>query len=611
LEEQVATAIERIVGAGHVLVFLPGAEEIRRAMRACEGIAQRKDLQIVPLHGDLSAEEQDRAVAGSARPKVILSTNVAESSITIEGVTAVVDSGLARIASYSAWSGLPTLQVTRVSQASANQRAGRAGRTGAGRVIRLYSADDFARRPAHDTPEITRADLSPAALALRAMQVESFGALEWLQPPPPKNIAHAEQLLRDLHAVDASGRLTEIGSEMARYPLHPRLARLVIEARRRGVAEDGCAVAAVLSAGERLPSAPPHRSRSDLLVLLEGDCERRTGHVLRQIRRIVNPPRQGRPDDDALLLSILSAYPDRVARRRSGQELLLASGGSAVLSNASTVDAEFLVAIEIEDRRDQRLPLVRLASAVDPEWLLELFPERIRENQEVQWHRTGERVEAVSALYFDQIVLEDRRSAPDPRSAAAMLAAKAMEAGIARFTDADAIDAWLARVAFAAAHAGFEPLGEAHVRAAVESLSSNLHSFSELSKVCESGGLLRALEDQSPAGGARMLDEIAPAHIRLPGGRQVRVHYEAGKAPWIASRLQDFFGMRETPRVARGRIPVVVHLLAPNQRPVQTTTDLAGFWERLYPQVRRELSRRYPKHSWPEDPNRVVHREAK
>jgi ATP-dependent helicase HrpB len=605
LEEQVAAALERLAArglTGHVLVFLPGAAEIRRAQTSCAPFARRSGWLLLPLHGDQSPEEQDRAVGPSDQRRVILSTNVAESSITIEGVGAVIDSGLARVASHSPWSGLPTLQVARISQASAKQRAGRAGRTGPGRVVRLYPVEDLARRPAHDTPEIARADLAPAALLLHAMGVDGLGALDWLDAPPAAAVEHAEDLLHQL------GAFGSLGQEMARYPMHPRLARLIVEARRRGVAEQGSTIAALLSAGERLPAEPHSATRSDLLVLMESRWSPATERMVRQVRRIARLPRPPTPGprppaEDALLISVLSAFPDRVARRREASELQLAAGGPAQLAPSSTVTAnQFLVAVEAEDRPDQKMPLVRIASGIEPEWLLDLFPERIRETAQIEWNRAAERVEAVSSLMFDRIAIESHRAGPDPEAAHALLMEKAMEAGIARFADPEEIEAFLARVNFASQHAPVPPLGPDGVEHALGSLALGLKSFAELESAARDGGLLSALERQLPPPARRLLDEIAPARIRLARGRLARVHYAAGQPPSIASRLQDFFGMSQTPAVARGAVPLVLLLLAPNQRPVQTTSDLAGFWQRLYPQVRKELARRYPKHAWPENP---------
>ena len=601
LEEQVAAALERLASrgfSGHALVFLPGAFEIRRAQTACAAIARRRDWLLLPLYGDQSPEEQDRAVAPSAQTKIILSTNVAESSITIDGVSAVIDSGLARVASHSPWSGLPTLQVARISQSSANQRAGRAGRTGPGRAIRLYPLEDFVRRPAQDVPQILREDLAPTALLLQAMETD-LDSLEWLDAPPAASIEHAQELLRMLGARGGTAR------EMARYPLHPRLARLIVEAKRRGVPQEGAAIAGLLSAGERLPQRVPHGSRSDLLVLLESEWSPYAARLVRQLNGGAARGGMRNSDrEDALLISVLTAFPDRVARRRQGSDLQLAGGSSAQLAPNSTVTADLMVAVEAEDRKDQRSPLVRLASAIEPEWLVDLFPDRLRETNTLEWQRAGERVEAVTSLLFEQIPLETRRTTPDPEAAGVFLAHKAVEAGLARFADVEEIAAFQTRVNFAAQHGPLARLDDAAIEAALASLAAGLKSFGELEAAAGKGGLLRAIEQAMPAPSRRLLEELAPSSVKLPRGRQVRVHYEADQPPWIASRMQDFFGMRETPAVGRGKSPLVIRLLAPNQRPVQMTSDLAGFWARLYPQVRRELARRYPKHAWPEDPLR-------
>jgi len=566
LEQQVAAALETLPG-GDVLVFLPGAAEIRKAQRA---LTSRHDLLVLPLHGDLSPAEQDRAVSPAARRKVILSTNVAESSITVDGVTAVIDSGLARIASDSPWTGLPTLEVSRISKASATQRAGRAARTAPGRVIRLYTLDDFHRRRDQDPPEILRRELSELCLTLRAMGISNPTELEWLDAPPELAVSRADDLLSRLGATGDCAR------RMARFPLHPRLARMLID----DPGEVVCRAAAALSSGARSPNC-------DLTTLLDSPFDPATQRHFEQIRRIARPSKHS---SRALGLSVLQAFPDRVARRRKDNQLLLASGGSAVL--ACDTRADFLVALDIETRSEQALPLVRLFCAIEPDWLIDKLTER----SGVEWNRTAERVDAVSAWMYENLVIEETRSgAPDPQQAAALLAEHAINAGIERFVDRDELGQFLARVAFASEHASIATL---NIEEAFRELCRGLKSFAELKTAGAS--LLSTLEQRA---GAKLLNEIAPSRIRLPGGRQTKVNYKTGKPPWIASRLQDFFGMRETPRIANGKVAVVVHLLAPNQRPVQTTTDLAGFWQRLYPQVRRELSRRYPRHKWPENPS--------
>lgn len=605
LEQQVAAGAEELVAEGldgDVLIFLPGAAEIRRAARACESLARRAGLAIAPLYGDLPPEEQDRAIAPGKQRKLILSTNIAESSITIEGVSAVIDSGLARVASDSPWTGFPRLQVARVSQASAAQRAGRAGRVRAGRVIRLYPAEDFYRRPAGDTPELLRSELSGVALTLRALGIREWNDVPWLDVPPRAATSAADQLLALVGAIGSDGTLTRQGREMARLPLHPRLATFVLEARRLGAGRDGATVAALLSAGARLPDTAAAHGESDLFTLLEGEWDYRSRQTVEQLRRLVPSNHRAADRELALREAALAAFPDRVARRRSGSDLLLAAGGSAVLASQSAVQkSQLLVAIDVDERPERGLPLVRVASAIEADWLLDRFPDRLTEQSRLEWDRARERVEAVEELRFDQVVIDETRGrTPDAKAAARLLADKAIEAGVDRFADPDAVEAWLARLEFASAHSRLPRFDDSHVLLALESLCGGLRGFAELKAA--GSGLVAALEAQLPPGGARLLDDLAPARIRLPGGRPVKVNYIRGQAPWIASRLQDFFGMKETPRLAQGAVAVVVHLLAPNHRPVQMTTDLAGFWERLYPQVRRELCRRYPKHAWPEKP---------
>lgn len=580
LEGQIRDAVELLLcesTSGDILAFLPGAAEIHRAMRECESVARRADLLVLPLHGSLSPKEQDLAVAPASRRKLILATNVAESSITIEGVNAVIDSGLARFAAYSPWSGLPTLSIARVSKASAKQRAGRAGRTGPGQVLRLYPEEDYSRRAEHDTPEILRSDLSQLCLSLRAMGIGNVSDLRWLNAPPESAVAAAEQLL------DRLGAIGERARQMSRYPLPPRLSRILLESFARGVGEDGCTAAALLGSGTPL-------ANNDLLAAIESRHDPRTHQHVEQLRRIARPPKQVRHDDDALLMAVLAGFPDRVARRRLGNQVLLSVGGSAEVAGES-LRYEFLVAVDAENRTDKPLPLVRLTSRIEPEWLIELFPDRVRERSAVVWNRTAERVDAVSELVYDELVIQESRGAvPEAETAAELLAQKALEAGITRFVDEETWNGFVARLEFA----GY---GSPDITNALRNLCSGLRSFAELKR---SGvNLILSIEHTI---GSRRLEEIAPERIRLPNGRHTKVQYESGKPPWIASRLQDFFGMKETPRIGNNRTPLVVHLLAPNHRPVQTTSDLAGFWERLYPQVRKELMRRYPKHAWPERP---------
>lgn len=338
LEQRVRHAVESVLreqSEGDVLVFLPGAAEIRRAQRELAPLAQRKDLLLLPLHGDLSPDEQDRAVAPAQQRKIILSTNVAESSITIDGVRAVIDSGLARVATDSPWTGLPRVELARVSRASATQRAGRAGRTAPGRVVRLYAQDDFLRRPEHDAPEIMRRELAQLCLDLHAAGLPHPSQIAWLDAPPVNAVDAAEDLLHRLGALDAKGAVTGAGKRMALMPLHPRMARLVLEAESRGVGDEGCTLAALISAGERLPEQPPHPSPSDLLLLLEQRPSERAKRTVQQLLKLVRPRTRGGSDNN-LLLAVLAAFPDRVARRVGSGQLKLSNGASAVLAKNST-----------------------------------------------------------------------------------------------------------------------------------------------------------------------------------------------------------------------------------------------------------------------------------
>jgi len=349
---------------------------------------------------------------------------------------------------------------------------------------------------------------------------------------------------------------------------------------------------------------------------LDPGAVRAVDRVRRQLRGLVRRDARGggpspaRDDRDAALgMAVLAGYPDRVARRRGGgrdgDELLLSGGGTAGLADESGVRAaRFLVAVDAEDRREgpRSVPRVRMASGISPDWLIDLFPEALRETTELTWNEAAERVETVSRITYDALAIhEDRRPGGDPRAASRLLAQAARARGVRAFGEGEEIDRFLARLAFAreaAPEAGLPVMGEAEVGAALEGLCEGRSSFAALREA----SLLQALRSRLDGRQAGLLESLAPDRVPLPGGRRAPVAYEPGKAPWLASRLQDFFGMVEGPRLAGGRVPLVLHLLAPNQRAVQVTTDLAGFWDRHYPAIRRELCRRYPRHTWPEDP---------
>ncbi|HEX4620655.1 MAG TPA: ATP-dependent helicase C-terminal domain-containing protein, partial [Myxococcaceae bacterium] len=544
--------------------------------------------------------------------------------------------------SHSPWSGLPSLKVGKISRASATQRTGRAGRTRPGSCLRLYTEHDFQGRPEHDAPEIRRMDLAETVLALRASGVADVATFPFFEAPPPASLEAADGLLRALGAVDGAGKVTELGRASLRFPVHPRLGRLLVEGERRGVASDGAVVAALI--GERDIRAEaraqlgPGRAASravtgpsDLLEMLERyrEAERADGSTARlrslglepgayqavarasrQLGRVVQrkgpAPAGEEKREQALMLSVLAGYPDRVARRRrpKSPEVVLSGGGSATIAETSVVqEAELMVAVDAEERPGARGgAVVRTASQIEPEWLLELFPDGIEDSDQLEWNANSERVERVVKLAYRGLSLEETRSVAGPSERASeVLAEAALAAGIERFVDGEWLAAWRARrelLAQAFPEKGLPPADDSSLRAALVAACTGLRSFQELREASLADALTHALDAEQQ----RLLAVQAPERVTLPGGRQVRVHYESGKPPWVESRLQDFFGMSQGPSVGAGRVPLVLHLLAPNQRAVQVTTDLAGFWQRHYPAIRKELMRKYPRHPWPEDP---------
>jgi ATP-dependent helicase HrpB len=628
---QVAGAVRASVRQapdGDVLVFLPGAAEIRKAKEACEKIAAEEGLLLLPLHGDLPPAEQDRAVTRQSQRKVVLATNVAESSITIDGVVAVVDSGLARVAGHAPWSGLPTLTVAKISRASATQRAGRAGRTRAGHCVRLYTQADWASRPEHDTPEIQRADLAQTWLELA-----SFGKtdLAWLDPPPEASRRAAEDLLQRLGALDPAGKLTPLGRKLLSFPLHPRQARVLAEAEARGVGRDGAVFAALMGEkdirrsertafGDSRAGRDAATERSDLSAALdlfrEAEASRFSNELLRRmgldagathavaralgplrVSRAKDPPEGAKETEDALLLSVLAGYPDRVMKRGEGRSLARAGGGSAELSPSSVVrDAPWMVAVDADVQRGKTL--VRVASAIEPEWLIDLFPAAVKETTEAWWDAGAERAMARSRLVYEGLVLVESEATGSSAPLSEALTKAALARGPRGFAPDGVLDRWLARARFAAQ---YDPTlsapDDAEVLATLREACVGRRSFAELRE-----SFMPTLEARLEPKARARVAALAPERVTLMGGRVVPVEYEVGKPPFVESRLQDFFGMAEGPKVAGGKASLVLHLLAPNKRAVQVTSDLSGFWAKHYPSIRRELARKYPRHAWPEDP---------
>jgi ATP-dependent helicase HrpB len=645
LDKRVAGAVRAALSRddGDVLVFLPGSGEIRRCLSALEMLAREQQLLLLPLHGDLPVSEQARAVEPSTRRKVVLSTNVAETSVTIDGVTAVIDSGLARLAQHSPWSGLSTLTTVKISRASAVQRAGRAGRTREGRVLRLYTKGDFDTRREHEPPEIARADLSEARLLLTAAGIVEIDQRDWLTPPTEAAWNAASALLEQLRALTKAGALTELGRAMLELPVHPRLARVALRGAELGAGEEACLAAALLSERDIRSEARLRLGRSqpvelgasgpcDVLELMErfaeaeavglrADALRHAGLDVRTVAaveatrsklvaslRIGARPQetQGEPDA-AVRRAILSGFADRVGkRRRAGEpEIVLAQGGSARISPQSVVHTGELVvgvaAEEIGAGLGRSLAQIKLATSIEPDWLLEDFPERIELRDDLVWNPQTERVERVEGMAYGAIMLdESRRAAAPSEQAARLLEGAAKSRGQLPSLSSGSAGALVARVALLREHFGelalpdFSQLGSDHYALA---LCRNVTSLKELAELDPA----RELHNQLDYSAQRLLQTEAPEHVSLSGGRRVAVHYEPNKPPWIESRLQDFFGMQQGPKICAGRVPLTLHLLAPSGRAQQVTSDLAGFWQRHYPSVRRELMRKYPRHAWPED----------
>lgn len=622
---------------GDVLVFLPGASEIRASQRACQGLAEHHSVDIEMLHGDLSAADQDRAVRGGPRRRLILSTNVAETSVTVANVAAVIDSGLVRRPSHNPWTSIPMLELAKISRASAEQRAGRAGRVRAGKCIRLYSQHDLERRPAFDAPELARLDLARVMVDLRCAGLRSANELDWLEAPPAAGIEAAERLLQRLGALETDGTLSKTGRELATLPVHPRLARILVEGRRRGVGAETVGIAALLSERSiwrRSMGDGPRRattvSAADVFTDLEAlwaferegaSFARREGldigackmalRVQRQLARSKSGPKPGHALDEAteqtLGLCLLCGFADRLGRLRThargGREIVFAEGGSAELAPESAIDGTLAIALAAEERRQgahASKTVVRSAASIEPEWILELFEEELVERRSATFDPKKERVNVVEELVFGELVIEQSIVREPSDEAAEVLREAALAKGADAFVkDAARLANTRNRLLFASKHdPAIEPLDDAALQRALGELCVGARSFADIRKT----NLLEYLLSTLPASGRTGLERLAPQRVKLRGGRSLDVHYEADRDPWVQSRLQDFFGELTGPTVASGRTPLVLHLLAPNQRAVQVTTDLEGFWDRHYPALRKTLMRRYPRHDWPEDP---------
>lgn len=617
----VAGAIEAALARhpGDVLVFLPGMREIRSTRRH---LRVGDDVDVVQLHGSLPGRDQDRALAPATpgRRKVVLSTDLAESSVTVPGVRVVVDAGLSREPRLDPRTGMTRLVTVRASQASADQRAGRAGRLAPGWCVRLWSRADHGARDAHPRPEIVQADLSEACL-----QVAAWGAdvaeLVLLDAPPARSWEHAQALLRDLGAVDDDGRITAHGRALAGLPLHPRLGHLVVTGAERGDGATAVAIAALL--GDRDPLRPDrNRPVADLAArvrLLDApddippgaDIRRATLARVRRERdrlaRLADVPRgPADPDRSGALLAL--AYPDRVGMRRGrrGTFTLSNGRGCTIDDRDSLADAEAVVVADVDDRgADAR---VHLAAAVALDDIRDACADRIDVAEVVTWDPTAGQVVAEIQERLGTLVLQATPLADPPADLihGALLDA-VRDRGLAILPWDRDLRGVQQRATFVRSmvDATWPDFSDA---ALLDELDSWLRPF--LAGARRLGDLRRvplrdALEHRLGRQRVQALDRLAPTHLTIPSGSRIRLSYD-GDTPVLAVKLQEMFGATDTPRVGGGAVPVVVHLLSPAGRPLQVTSDLAGFWANTYAEVRAEMRGRYPKHPWPEDPRRAT-----
>ncbi|MBU6374911.1 MAG: ATP-dependent helicase HrpB [Bdellovibrionales bacterium] len=640
LDEEVARQVHQLLQetTGDILIFLPGMGEILRAKQSIESQAQERMIEVIPLHGELSREEQDRAMLPSPLRKIILSTNLAESSITIPGITAVIDSGLHRQASHSHWNGIPALRTRPISKASATQRSGRAGRTAPGICQRLYTRADFDGRAAMDTPEILRADLAQVLLDLKAMNIPDIPALPWIESPPPSQWEAAARLLwllGILSSKEISASLTDTGQKLSGLSMHPRLMRLLFDAAKSGqeTLSSALTLAAYLSEGE-LPSRSPLESHD----VLQGQTP--SGFALRravqqwsdEIQRLKISSEEKRTNPskkDLLAKCILRAFPDQVVR-------VLPDGSLAETTFSGSIEIHpelrgskgFAVALESQERQQLRysekrsLPMIESWILFPEEWLFDLEPGLLSEFEGPWWDDSNRRTRWVSELRYGNIMLSRSEREPNsetewkrcenlllketwkmeiPDQEISVSAGLELVLALRNLVSgelSELIESTLARLLLIREQGLVKESLPKFTELFSGALSKKL-SHRQLAEMDWESEIQRAILELRPQ---LRLEEWTPSHVLLAGGRRARVQYRLGHAPWVESRLQDFFGMKQGPRVLAGRLALTLHLLAPNQRAVQVTQDLAGFWERVYPELRNQLMRRYPRHSWPERP---------
>ncbi|MEY2716208.1 MAG: hypothetical protein RIT24_2551, partial [Planctomycetota bacterium] len=623
-------ATGRAEDPGHILVFMAGAYEIMKTCEKARIALARTGVQadVLPLHGALPPDEQDRAVSAvdpAKRRRIIVSTNVAETSLTIDGVRTVIDSGLARIHRYDPLRGLDTLRVEPISKASAEQRAGRAGRTAPGRAIRLWSVAEHERRDAHTMAEVARIDLASAMLETMSLGVTDFARFPWLDAPDATRIDEATRTLTNLGALHAGG-LTEIGRAMARVPAHPRLARALVEGARLGCARRVARIAAALSDRDPAEDIPAQA----LLSLLEKDDPRSDALVREKliaaaearalpreadrlaIREAVLVAEQlgrslkdtGTDDSNAALdASLVAGFTDRIAFKleRERPHCALAGRRKVELAKESLVhEPGFIVALEVRESGPDhdRLVSIPVAHPVPREIVERVLPQAFSRRNAAGWNKESRAVEtAEEELFLDAVVARKARPAkPSPEVERELVAR--IKSGEVKLEGWDEhCEPWIARTRCVAEWFPERNL-ITYSDEDLDIIRTELCSGCVRAREVEAKPAIDAVRSALSWDDIQFVEKMAPAAIAMPRGFKMKIEYTPGAPPRGRAKIQDFYGLDETPKVAGGRVPLVVEILGPNYRPLQVTQDLANFWRVLYPEMRNELKRRYPRHEW-------------
>lgn len=605
---------------GDLLVFLPGAAEIRRVEGLLAGSNLEANVRVAPLYGQLPQEAQDRAVApcGPGERKIVLATSIAESSLTVEGVRIVVDSGLMRVPRFSPRTGMTRLETVPVSRASADQRRGRAGRLAPGICYRLWTEQEERNLPPYSKPEIMEADLAPLALELAAWGVSDPESLAWLDPPPSAAYSQGCELLKQLGALDAAGAITAHGRRMAQLGMPPRLAHMVLQALPLGYGGLACDLAALLSERDvlRFAAGVPDadiRLRVEALTHPEGlpagytvdpSVWQRVRMEAKQWKQSLGIPlQQEAANAEACGWLLAYAYSDRIAQSRGGGRYLLSSGRGAVIGHQQLLSyAPYVVAAELDDQGPESR--IHLAAPLDADAIYGHHAELIAAEDSVAWDRGSQMVRARRRERLGALVLrEGPLSNPDPDTLLETLLDGITEEGLSILPWTKAAEQLRQRMGCMHRYNPEWPdVSESGLIAGMSHwLAPHVHgmrSRDDLQRV----NLTAALESMLSWQQRQALDESVPTHIVVPSGSRIPVDYSDPDAPVLAVRLQELFGLRETPRIAGGKVPLVLHLLSPAQRPVQVTRDLVSFWRDAYFDVKKDLKGRYPKHYWPDDP---------